>query len=366
MTAYKIDKARIKAQAEGRWLEIFRALEPRLNQACDNVGKHVPCPIGTGTQDGFRLDADANQTGIGYHNQYEKHGFGDGIALLCYFTGWSFYECLKNIGAYLNNSDFKPEYKPSATRTSESKPRNSEGAKRALDAILARATQSANDETRAYLVSRGLSPDFEYVSVLHHKGVAIRCNGKIVHKGASWLTVPAIVGRLSSSKGWLGASIVRVKDGRKASDYMTSQARLLGYEPQAPIPSRQFIKSAESLSGGAIRFGKAGKVLYVGEGLETMLAVSQALNTNSVAAACTKALLSLVEIPAHVETLVVCADKDRNDDGYRAALALAEREHVERDVKIILPPSDIPDDAKGVDWLDDIAHLRSALQIAGV
>ena len=315
MTAYKLDKARIKAQAQGRWLEIFRALEPRLNQACDNIGKHVPCPLGTGTQDGFRLDQSANQTGIGYHNQYEGRGFGDGIALLCYFTGWTFYECLKSIDAYLINSDFKPTYKPTAGSASESKPKKSEGAQRALEAILARATQSANDETRGYLVNRGLSPDFECASVLHHNGVAIRCNGQIVKNGASWLTVPAIVGRLSSSKGWLGASIVRVKDGRKASDYMTSQARLLGYEPKAPIPSKQFIKSTDSLNGGAIRFGKAGQVLYVGEGLETMLAVSQALNTKSVAAACTKALLALVEIPAHVETLVICADKDRNNDG---------------------------------------------------
>ena len=104
--------------------------------------------------------------------------------------------------------------------------------------------------------------------------------------------------------------------------------------------------------GGAVRFGKAGKVLAVGEGIETMLAVSGAIGSMSVAAAGTAALLERMEIPEQVEELLIYADKDANGRGEAAANALKSRVSSRIDVRVLTPNLDISWRDKGVDWLD--------------
>ena len=53
--------------SRGRWLDIFRAFAPALDDACLRVGRHVPCPV-HGGKDGFRLFEDAAETGGGICN----------------------------------------------------------------------------------------------------------------------------------------------------------------------------------------------------------------------------------------------------------------------------------------------------------
>jgi hypothetical protein len=105
------------------------------------------------------------------------------------------------------------------------------------------------------------------------------------------------------------------------------------------------------------------KVLHVGEGIETMLAVAKIQKTLSVAACCTAPLLGSFELPVNeegkvwVEKLVIWADKDRPDEnGYRAGIEaankLAERYKHQCQVEIRLPPMEIEQGKKSVDWLD--------------
>jgi len=107
------------------------------------------------------------------------------------------------------------------------------------------------------------------------------------------------------------------------------------------------------MNGGAIRLGKAGTTLCVGEGLETMLAVATKLNTLSVAACCTAQLLESFEVPPQVKKLLIFADKDIKGRGEEAANKLMARMQNKIDVEILLPPSAIKDGSKGIDWLDD-------------
>ena len=60
-----------------------------------------------------------------------------------------------------------------------------------------------------------------------------------------------------------------------------------------------------------------------------------------------------MEVPGHVKTVVVLADKDRNGRGQNAAVTLADRLTSQgKTVHIVLPDAPIPEGAKSVDWLD--------------
>lgn len=118
------------------------------------------------------------------------------------------------------------------------------------------------------------------------------------------------------------------------------------------------------MNGGAIRLGKAGTTLCVGEGLETMLAVATKLNTLSVAACCTAQLLEAFEVPPQVKRLLIFADKDRQGRGEEAAKKLKNRLK-QLSVEVFLPPSPIPESRKGIDWLDDQAELVALQHIVG-
>lgn len=59
--------------------------------------------------------------------------------------------------------------------------------------------------------------------------------------------------------------------------------------------------------------------------------------------------------PAEVKVIHNFVDKDRSERGEEAAIAFRERMAIARpDIQIVdhIPPLDIPQDAKCVDWLD--------------
>lgn len=360
--AYKLDKEMVKSQARGRWLEILPALDSRLTEACERVGVHVPCPLGTGSRDGFRLESSSNSDGHAFHNQVDNRILSDGFGVLAWLNNWSFYESLSAVHKYLNDGiNNAPVERVQPSDESARLLRRQKAVKK----ILNDATDTPNKATALYLHNRGLDAaiSIRSPSLLHHAGVTIQHQGKVLKdRSGSWVTVPALIGRLSSSKGWLGISLVRVtKDGHKADNYM-QQAIIdhLGITPKN-LSCKQLLKTTDSMNGGAIRLGKAGSVLCVGEGLETMLAVATQLNTLSVAACCTAQLLEAVEVPPQVKRLLIFADKDRQGRGEEAALKLKSRVIDRMDVEILIPPSPIGEKSKGVDWLDDISEL-AALQ----
>jgi hypothetical protein len=131
---------------------------------------------------------------------------------------------------------------------------------------------------------------------------------------------------------------------------------------------KQFFSACDNLSGNAVWFSHIKmKVLHVGEGIETMLAVAKMQKTLSVAACCTAPLLGSFDLPVDkhgkvwIEKLVIWADKDRADEnGYRAGIEAAQKlaaryKHVCQ-VEIRLPPMEIEQSKKSVDWLDFYNH----------
>ena len=363
---YKLDKEVIKNQARGRWLEILPALDSRLTEACERVGRHVPCPLGTGSRDGFRLESSSVLDGHAFHNQVDNKILSDGFGVLAWLNNWSFYESLSAVYKYLNDGVRSEPIKRTIADDGESRLLRR---KEAIKKILNHATDTPNKATESYLHNRGLDAaiGIKSPSLLHHAGVAIQYQGKVIKdRSGSWVTVPALIGRLSSSKGWLGASLVRVtKDGRKADEYMQQAIyEHLGVTSKH-IASKQLLKTTDSMNGGAIRLGKAGAVLCVGEGLETMLAVASQLNTLSIAACCTAQLLEAVEVPPQVKRLLIFADKDRQGRGEEAAHRLKARFIGLMAVEILLPPSPIAEGARGVDWLDDMNELAALQHIVG-
>ncbi len=88
--------------------------------------------------------------------------------------------------------------------------------------------------------------------------------------------------------------------------------------------------------GGAVRLGKPGSVLMVGEGIETCLAAMQATENAAWAALSTSGLRSL-DLPRDVCDLIVLADGD--EPGEAAAQHCARRWQREgRCVRIARPP----------------------------
>ena len=364
--AYKLDKEAVKNQARGRWLEILPALDSRLIEACERVGVHVPCPLGTGSRDGFRLESSSILDGHAFHNQVDNKILSDGFGVLAWLNNWSFYESLSAVHNYLSDGSHREPVK--RTNTNDERARLLRR-QEAIKKILIHATDTPNRATESYLHNRGLDAaiGIKSPSLLHHAGIAIQYQGQIVKdRLGAWITVPALIGRLSSSKGWLGVSLVRVtKDGRKADSYMQQAITdHLGMIPKH-ISSKQLLKTTDSMNGGAIRLGKAESTLCIGEGLETMLAVASQLNTLSIAACCTAQLLEAVEVPPQVKRLLIFADKDRQGRGEEAAHRLKTRFIDKIAVEILIPPSPIAEGARGVDWLDDMNELVALQHIVG-
>ena len=140
------------------------------------------------------------------------------------------------------------------------------------------------------------------------------------------------------------------KDGSKAGGAINQELMARGIEARAS--SKRMLGE---VTGGAVRLGKAGRVLAVCEGLETAVSIAQASNFWAIAACGTAANLINVDIPESVERLIIFADKDTSGAGERAAHELYEREQQVRHCEIALPPCTIPRGAKGIDWLDYLA-----------
>lgn len=342
----QIDMNRLKDRARHRWLGIFQALAPTLSEAAQKVGKHVPCPV-HGGHDGFRLFGQADRgysDGLGICNTcqaFSKDGRRtalDGFGLLSWANGWSFRESLEAVDNYLSdnsqvlNNIIQSVEKQSAPKTN----RNKSGKAKAVYAQMANSRIEPSKTHIAYLKKRGIE------GAANIKSESILFSDGIIYKNG--FKAPAILGKFTNIQNEvLGLHQI----------YLTPDGDKLNQLPNGdPCECKRFLRKSDTLKGGAIRFGNAGRVLAVGEGLETMLAVALAFNSRSIAAACTASLLSQVEVPEHVEKLVIYADKDRSGEGGRAANALFEREKRRRVVEIRNPRPKIPVNSKGIDWLD--------------
>lgn len=127
-------------------------------------------------------------------------------------------------------------------------------------------------------------------------------------------------------------------DGRKI--LAASPKRLMG------LPAGRTIK------GAAVRIGRPKMVLAVAEGIETALSVVAALNIPCWAALSANGLEAF-EPPKNVRIVLIMADLDRSGAGLNAARSLRRR-LIRRGLNalILLPPGEVPDGVKGIDWND--------------
>jgi putative DNA primase/helicase len=115
---------------------------------------------------------------------------------------------------------------------------------------------------------------------------------------------------------------------------------------------KKLMSCCKPLAGSSIKLGQPTDTLYLTEGLETALAVMQAVKAPVWACVSAK-MLEAVIVPDHVKTVYIMADKDRSQAGQDSANTLAQRLLSEgKKVYVVLPDVEIPKGKKSVDWLD--------------
>lgn len=128
---------------------------------------------------------------------------------------------------------------------------------------------------------------------------------------------------------------------------------------KAPLPAPR--KAIGALAGNAVRFGEAGEVMIVGEGIETVLSLRSLTPSTPMAAALSAQHLGAFRVPPKLKRLYVAADRD--DAGLHAAELLRRRAIDEGvDAMILLPArNDFNDDLMQSVRGDVIASLRRRL-----
>ena len=346
---YKIDKDDIKRLARNRWFELFNALIPEQAEVwAKSTRKHgksyaaSPCPV-CGGVDRFGFLPDGNEGGAAYCRSCGA--FPDGLELIAKYKNYSFYQALSDVSAYL-------QVEPVAVKSNSEVSRH-DATTNKLTAVR-RVIDSCGEPVDAHLsywLGRELKPVLNNPSVLYSKGIAYYVDGNPLIKNGKWLTYPAIIGRMSNAQGWCGIQqIYLTKGGSKAGAEIEQELKVRGINAKAS--SKRMLGVVK---GGAVRLGKAGKVLAVCEGLETAVSIAQAADFWAIAAAGTASNLINIDIPKQVERLVIFADKDRSGAGEYAANALKSRVSARIDVEILLPRGEIEEARKGIDFLDSLA-----------
>lgn len=341
MATYKIDAEALKRQASGKWLEIFRrysALAPALRK----VGNHVTCPVHQSKSgdhgNGFRLFKDANVTGGGVCNTCGTRA--NGLQLLQWLTDQSFLEVLNEVNDYLNVGGFNasPVIQAPIVIDQKSIEITDQVKKMHLNASYWDSIDGSAPGAallRKYLASRGLS----YIP----KGLRFHPNMIYTRDDESKVNLPAMLGMVQAPDG-SGVTIHRTyldpETGKKAA---VERPKMLMSKP-----------STKSMKGAAIRLATVyGDVMGVAEGIETSIAAIEATGI-PVWATVAAHFMEQFMPPDHVKRVIIFADKDLSNTGQSSAQKLVERLWA-MDVKasIELPPSLIPEGAKGIDWLDE-------------
>ncbi|NDY74255.1 hypothetical protein DO021_20505 [Desulfobacter hydrogenophilus] len=320
-------KEYVKKRVTGFWLKVFEKLAPELNEACSDVGSHVPCPSKEhkNSVDGFRLFDDAEETGGGICNTCGS--FSDGFALLMWLRSWKFKKVLSEVSKCLDTLDV-PERSIEWDHKEKSEKRktvNSHAQER-INITLAKADFCC-DRVRKYLKSRGLSGNTK--DLLYHESV------KYYEKS-------------DKSEKYLGAMIAQVVNSE--DQVISLHYTYLSYDHpgKADVESpKKFAKSPMKgiLNGAAIILGEISETMGVAEGIETALAVQETMGGSMLIMPAN--LQKNMYIPEATETIEIWADNDRSGAGEKAADELAGRLLDEgKKVFFMMPPK------KGEDWLD--------------
>ena len=356
--AKPLDKHTVKAEARGRWQEIFDSLgidiNPRLYSRKPG-SKNGRCPAPgcgkrfwlSGREDAWRESGATACAKCGSR--------GDGIKLVQDVLRISFPAAIEQVAGVLGLASSAPAVRPRPKQRSAQVKRQCDPAtataRRALKAaytVSVPAGQLGSELIDKYLAHRGLYMtddclhDLWYAPQLKHYADQDADENPIDPVTSFW------PGMLATFRDPCGNSITAHRT------YLTPDG------VKAPVidgnPKKLMSACVPSITGGAVRLtgDLLSETLNLTEGIETALAVFAMLGFDHNVWSClSAALLAGFEPPAGVNRLVVWADKDRSHAGQEAADTLRERMQ-ERgiEVEIQLPPLDIPDGEKSVDWLD--------------
>ena len=325
----------IKNHASGRWPEILLNLAPHISPMIERGRKQGPCPL-CGGKDRSRCHNDFNETGGVFCNQCG--GGSDGIAVLQWANGWDFKQTVEAIESHLGLAEGQIPVLKSLPKPQSTPKKNWEPKWKWLQMLWDSAIPG-HPRLQRYMEHRGLSID-PPPSLRLHKGLKYLDDQK-----RSLGEFPCMVARIVKRAEIVGLHVTFLDPSGPG---------------KADVPnSKKIWKCAEPMIGGSIRlFDPAGpdEKLALCEGVETALAIREL--TGFAVWACGNAVfLERVEIPSGIGSIYIGADKDRSGKGELAAYNLADRLFRKGYTpSISYPPMEIPDDAKGVDWLDYLAQ----------
>lgn len=348
-----IEKDEVIEVADGQWESILANLAPDLIPAIDRQGRHVPCPV-HGGKDGFRVFKDVKLTGGTVCNTCGIHH--DGISTLMWINDWTFRETLEEIAGFLGIGSRQIESRrvvrprpsaPAPTIGDEVEANNE--IKRKLNRVWLGSIEISDpraEPARLYLARRGLSVSIPETLRFHPSLAYFDGKEKVGE-------FPAIIAMVTGKDGE-PVTIHRTyltKDGRKAP--VESPKKLMAYP------------SDRKIVGGCIRLMDGSSTIAVAEGLETALAVQEAMD---LPVWCSVNALMLENFcpPEGVERVLVFADKDRptkqhpGGHGQEAARNLVQRLwKLGIKASAIVPSGAIPEGEKSLDWLDVLNQFGS-------
>lgn len=356
--------AELEALFQGQFDWVARMLcGAPIEPALGKMGRHVTDPV-TGKPKSFRLDRNFPSNGKWYRSgPQQNHGV---FNLVEYVTGLSKREIWSLANDLARNNGLAP-----ITMTPADRRKAAEAAKKAQEEKerlewaqnaerirkVAKGAISIRD-ARAwpalrYFAERGLTLHSEVVPGQLDLPQAVGFHPKLRsytqdEDGGLKLEgeFPTILCKVTNGKGEI-VTLHRIylqKDGSGKAPVA---------EPKKAMPPRQKWGGASVKMYPPTNNG----VLAVAEGVETALAVREGTGL-PVWATVHASGMSLLEVPQGIRVVAIFADKDRSGTGEQAAQALQRRlESMGIKSVILMPPMDIPEGVKGVDWLDVLNTL---------
>lgn len=336
----------VKSRASGIWDRIITNLAPSITPALERPGlQHIDCPIHGGAND-FRVFRDVAESGGGVCT---CGTWPDGLGLISAVNNWSFIQTLEAVASLILGA--KPTLTPLTPKQSRRRDTAREdrairfhlkaiwGGSYSLDAPEA-------EPARRYFANRGLIP--KPASVRYHPSLSYHKRGILTGH------YPALV------------ALVQTPDGQPVCIHRT-YLTVDGYKAPVLAPKKLCSHPSDRpLQGAAIRLFPAGKTLAVAEGIETSIAVTR-LTGIPCWATVTAGLMECFTPPQGVENVLIFADKDRpsayhpTGHGQESARILVERLwKLGIKAGLRIPPLDIPDGKKGIDWLDCLEQQKTA------
>lgn len=372
-----LDARSLSTQAQGQWLGIFSFVCPGLfDEAINNLGRHVRCPIHGGDSDFRFIDVSTSgrptsaQSGVA---MCSCQVFKDGFELLSKATGLSFRNVLEQVDIYLNGDSKEvvtirkstPIAPPVKAISEEELEKLKNDQLNRLRSIWNVAVPITPDYASAYLKARGIDAStlegvmsLRSLKQLGYYEKASNYSKEVAYKEGGVIKVgsfPAMLGLLRDVNGdpvaihrsWLS------EDGRS----------------KAPVSMPRKITRSLSAAGAAIRLFPAEncETLGIVEGIETALAVRELatkgqwedVSTIPVWACFSEGNIRNFQIPTNLldtlKRIIVFADNDERGTGSNAGHVFKERikeqyPHIE---VIVRAP-----EVMGWDWLDFLVNSK--------